>query len=100
MSYDIDVGTQDFNYTSNMHKFFKDFGVHPLDDLHGKTPQEAAFWIAAALLRMSHWDYTELCEQYDSQNGWGSVDTAMKFLFDVYVACLTETDVDTVSCSA
>ena len=96
MSYDVTVGTKEFNYTANMREFFVDFGVYPVGDLHGKTPKQVAGLIGNALHTISYEDYTDLCAEYDSDNGWGHVDTAIKFLFNIYMACLTEPDVDTV----
>lgn len=92
MSYDVTVGTKDFNYTYNMGKFFTDFGVHPRD-LHGEPPQEVAFRISLALLNIARYDFEDLKREYDSPNGWGTVETAIRFLMDIYMACITEPDV-------
>lgn len=95
MSYDIDVGTQEFNYTYNMGKFFKDFGVHPRD-MHGEPPYEVAFRISLALTKIPLYGLEDLKSEYDAPNGWGTVEGATRFLMDIYMACITEPDVDMV----
>ena len=95
MSYDVTVGTKDFNYTSNMGKFFMDFGVHPWD-MHGEPPYEVAVRITQALRDIARYGFGELTYDYDAPNGWGDVEGATRFLMDIYMACITETDVDTV----
>lgn len=99
MSYDVTVGTQDFNYTANMGKFFTDFGVSPRQDLEGLTPRSAMIAITAALYSIATDDFSKLTEEYNAPNGWGDVEGATRFLFDIYMACLTEPDVDTVEVS-
>lgn len=98
MSYDVTVGTKEFNYTSNMRKFFVDFGVHPRD-MHGEPPHEVAFRIAQALKDILLYGFEDLKSEYDAPNGWGSVEGAIRFLMDIYMACITEPDVDTVEVS-
>lgn len=96
MSYDVTVGTQEFNYTYNMGKFFGDFGVHPTADLEGLTRESAMIAIASAFIILAAKDYEELCDKYDAKNGWGDVEGATRFLGNIYLACLTETYADTV----
>ena len=98
MSYDVTVGTQDFNYTANMGKFFADFAVHPAD-MHGEPLHEVAFSITQALRDILLYGFEDLKSEYDSPNGWGTVEGATRFLMDIYMACITETDVDTVEVS-
>lgn len=98
MSYDVTVGTQEFNYTSNMGQFFADFAVHPAD-LHGEQPYEVAFKISLALSDIARYGFEELTYDYDAPNGWGTVEGAIQFLLDIYMACITEPDVDTVKVS-
>lgn len=98
MSYDVTVGTQEFNYTANMGKFFAEFNVHP-SDMHGEPPYEVAFRISLALSDIARYGFAELTYDFDSPNGWGSVEGATRFLLDIYMACITETDVDTVDVS-
>ena len=99
MSYDVTVGTQEFNYTANMGKFFAEFLVHP-SDMHGEPPYEVAFRISLALNSIATSDIEELKDEYDAPNGWGDVEGATRFLLDIYMACITETDVDTVEVSS
>ena len=98
MSYDVTVGTKDFNYTANMGQFFADFAVHPAD-LHGEPPYEVAYRISRALGNIPRFEFEALRRDYDDANGWGTVEGAIRFLADIYVACITETDVDTVEVS-
>jgi hypothetical protein len=46
MSYDVAVLDEDFNYTSNLGQFFKDFGAWP-GDWEGKHRSEVAERIEA-----------------------------------------------------
>ena len=98
MSYDITVGTREFNYTANMRQFFADFGVHP-KDLHGESPQDVAHRIATALDNICHYPIESLKRDFDAPNDWGSVEGATRFLFEVYMACITDPDVDEVEVS-
>lgn len=90
MSYDVTVGEQEFNYTYNMARFFSRYDVNPVRDLDGQYPEVVAERIAEVFVSVAECDMEELSQRYDSPNGWGSVDTALRFLFDVYMACLTE----------
>lgn len=98
MSYDVKVGTQEFNYTANMGKFFSEFLIHP-SGMHGGTPREVAFRISQALIDISLTNFEDLSRDYDNPNGWGTVEGAIQFLLDIYMACITESDVDTVKVS-
>ena len=95
MSYDITVGTKDFNYTSNMGRFFAEFDVRPRD-MHGQPPHEVAQRIAVALGNIARFPLEDLRRDFDSANGWGNVEGATRFLVEVYMACITEPDVDAV----
>lgn len=96
MSYEVTVGSQEFNYTYNMGKFFADFGVHPTADLEGLSTGSAMIAITAALYLLSREDHEELRNKYDAPNGWGDVEGATRFLFNIYLACLTAEYGDTV----
>ena len=98
MSYDVKVGTEEFNYTANMGQFFADFLVHPAD-MHGEPPYEVAHRISLALSDIARYGFAELTYDYDAPNGWGTVEGATRFLLDIYMACITESDVDTVKVS-
>lgn len=95
MSFDITVGYEDFNYTYNMGQFFEDFEVHPYD-WNGKTPSEVAEQIGGVFSVVADHSLEYLKCYYDAPNGWGSVDTALRFLFNVYMACLEADDSTTV----
>ena len=99
MSFDVTVGTKEFNYTSNMGAFFTDFGVHPRVDLNGRTPEHEALRISDAFSAMTDFDMEALGLQYNDPGGWGDVEGATRFLFEIFMACITETDVDTVEAS-
>jgi hypothetical protein len=104
MSYDIDIGRESFNYTSNVARIFYDHipaaddaergGLHRLNGLTGKQ--------AGAVLRdafdaidrsvMRDWICEDVgepnfCKRYDSPNGWGSALGALVFLSRVMAAC-------------
>jgi hypothetical protein len=87
MSYDIGVGRDLHNYTYNMSQFFKDFRVHPVNDLDGLGSRAAGKRIDMALVEIIGHDLTELGEKYDAPNGWGDVLTAIRFLSDVRKSC-------------
>lgn len=82
MSYDVSIGSEGFNYTSNMAQFFRDFGVYP-PDWKGRSRAEVAAEINAALLRIMEIPTAELAEDYDAPNGWGDVTSAIEFLTKV-----------------
>ena len=89
MSYDIYAGGQWFNYTSNMRRFFSDFGVYP-PDLDGLTRYEVADRIDRALATIGENQMEALRAEHDAANGWGSVPTAVEFLEEVRQACRYE----------
>ena len=96
MSYDVTVGSQEFNYTYNMGPFFLAYGVHPLADLSGLSRESAMIAISSALYLLSREDHEELRNKYDAPNGWGDVEGATRFLFNIYMACFTAEYGDTV----
>lgn len=87
MSYDIDIGPRDFNYTYNLAKFFTRYSVNPYSDLEGLTGSQSASRISAALESIVQ-ESTEVLNQYDPPNGWGSWPSALKFLMEVRDACI------------
>lgn len=91
MSYDVTVGNADFDYTSNMRGFFRDFGVHP-STWDGRPASEVAEQISAGLQDIIVQNQIDLGKRYDSPNGWGSVPTAIRFLLQVKDACLQAPD--------
>lgn len=92
MSYDIDIGGEDFNYTWNLGRLFYDFipavdsergGLH---ELHGKTGSQARDILSGAFDRMNHSDAVHR-QRYDAPNGWGSTAGAILFLARIMAAC-------------
>lgn len=103
MSYDIYIGGENFNYTSNGTAIFYDHmpaeegqrgGLH---NLEGLTGRQAALVIRDALdrihrTRMDLWRDGEVgsrtfCAKYDPPNGWGSTVGAILFLSRVLAEC-------------
>lgn len=89
MSYDVDAGMDWFNYTSNMRRFFTDFGAYP-GDWHGRSRHEVADEIDVAIKQIEANDLNALKREYDASNGWGDVEGATQFLRDVRDACRYE----------
>lgn len=86
MSYDITVLDEEFNYTSNMGRFFMDFGVYP-PDWTGKPRAAVGASIRSALESIRANRIETLKTEYDAPNGWGSAETAIDFLERVAAAC-------------
>ena len=89
MSYDVDAGKDWHNITSNLGKFFNDFGVYP-PDWDGKPRREVADQIDLALQSISANRLETLKAEYDSPNGWGKVENGIKFLEKVRDSCRYE----------
>lgn len=98
MSYDIDIGDREFNYTYNLSKFFHEFirdelGVTGLQALHGKKGKEAAVLLGKAFEEISQKLYAEkknygmFAAEYDPDNGWGNTYGATLLLGDLLAAC-------------
>ena len=102
MSYDIDIGSQCFNYTSNVSKLFYDHipadrsrgGLHELHCLTGKQalPVLASAFEAMNRTYLNVWrdgdvGATAFTSKYDAPNGWGSTVGALFFLAQVMAAC-------------
>lgn len=79
MSYDVDINGKWFNYTYNMHQFFKDFGAYP-NDWEGVNYVVVARQIRSALKAIAREPLAELKAKYDAPNGWGTVEGAIEFL--------------------
>ena len=84
MSYDLSIGNEDFNYTWNgnkmwyeaVDKLFKlDSGIRFIYGLRGEDVEHRLIDVLGWILRNR-----ELCESYQSKNGWGTVDDAIEFL--------------------
>ena len=89
MSYDIEAGSDWHNYTSSMSQFFKDFDAYP-PDWDGMERHAVADKIDAALVNINMNDLATLKSEYDADNGWGSVETAIRFLSGVRASCRAE----------
>lgn len=89
MSYDVYVGGEGHNYTSNLRAFFIDFHVYP-PDWKGRPRAEVAAEIEAGLAMIRSNDLPTLRAEYNPPNGWGSVDSAIEWLSEVRVSCLRE----------
>ena len=95
MSYDVHIGSYDFNYTFNLTPFFQHYipgvsgeGLKGLDGLEG---QEAEPLLLAALdailddLEVS--GAAGMSERWDSPNGWGTWVGAARLLSKMTRAC-------------
>lgn len=93
MSYDVTAGGEWFNYTSNMHRFFKDFGAYP-GDWEGRSRYEVADELDVAIKQIQSNDLDALKREYDAPNEWGEVGSATQFLRKVRDACRRELPVN------
>ena len=89
MSYVVQAGTDCHNYTYNLRRFFKDFGVYP-PEWDGMDRYEVAEKIDAALESIEANRIETLKAEYDAPNGWGDVETAIDFLQSVRDSCRQE----------
>lgn len=97
MSYDVDIGGEDFNHTSNTYQLLCDLmpGHDPkaqgIKSLDGITGAEAAEIIEAGIERLHdmYADNTEesLRKKYDAPNGWGTITSSILFLSRLMAAC-------------
>lgn len=94
MSYDVYVGGDSYNYTSNMRRFFDDMGAHPISWV-GRDRKEVGREIGEALRKIarlvkSNGGWSTLKMTYDAKNGWGDVEGATRFLIYIWSACFEE----------
>jgi hypothetical protein len=97
MSYDVWIGDNDFNYTSNVSSLFSDHINGGLLSLDGLTGKQAVERLASAFdeinkSRVAVWNEgargePEFCAQYDAENGWGSALGGILFLSRILAAC-------------
>jgi hypothetical protein len=85
VSYDVDVGDESFNMTSNMSKFFVHYGVYP-PELDAKPALDVAVCIEAALQSIMATD-TDKLDTFDDPGGWGNWSAAVGFLREIRAAC-------------
>lgn len=100
MSYDVTIdymgGSEWFNYTSNLSAFFawaldtehaRPWGLNWLGNgYEGRLVVEAMPYLRTALQRIDDADHADLAAKYDAENGWGAVERATAFLWQVYRA--------------
>jgi hypothetical protein len=97
MSYDLYIGDESYNYTSNLAPLFyqhmpAERGQGGLHELHGLTGKQAAEVLGSAFSRI-HSTYIACGSakvfraKYDAENGWGSTDGALLFLGRFMAAC-------------
>ena len=123
MSYDVHIGSNSFNYTSNGNALFYDHmpSYETVDDngvasqdrggipgLDGLTGREAGVRILAGMESMNRErnrlgsdapGEPEMCAKYDNPNGWGSLVGMLLFLGRIAAACAAEPDaIVSVSC--
>lgn len=97
MSYDVSIGDQSFNYTSNVAKLWYDHipddgkggGLH---ELHGLTGKEAVALLGEAFSRIDDARFGNgrdhaFFSQYDAANGWGSAYGGLLFMARIMTAC-------------
>ena len=103
MSYDVSIGGEVFNYTSNVAPLFYDHilasedSIGGLHELSGKTGKQGADILRDAFVRIHRtkldlWKQDEVgepafCAKYDPPNGWGSTVGALIFLAQIMAAC-------------
>ncbi|PWG66626.1 hypothetical protein [Bifidobacterium callitrichidarum] len=81
-----------FNYTYNLSEFFTEYGVNPIHDLDGLQASECEDRINKALRRISDVDIQSLEEKYNPDNGWGNVDSAIRWLWCIRDYCRKHPD--------
>jgi len=73
------------NYTSNMYRFFKDFGVYPRD-FDGITAPALRTLLKSGMdniLVEIRKDRAALSAKYNAPNGWGEVQSAIDWLLNM-----------------
>ena len=98
MSYDITIGDESFNHTSNQSAmWYRHIPPNGLKDLDGKTGKEAVA-ILSVFFDSLHREYLDdwqsgvagnprFTARYDASNGWGSTISAIMFVARVMAAC-------------
>lgn len=92
MSYDLTIADEEFNFTSNMSRFFSVCGVHPMAHMNGQPAAKVADLIDSALAAAAEFDQDDLAEKWDSPNGWGKIRHALPWLEAVRDACRRHPD--------
>jgi hypothetical protein len=94
VSYDVSIGAESFNYTSNVSGLWYDHipdsgkggGLRELDGLTGR---QAALVLSEAFdaIHNSHIHSPNLADRYNATNGWGSTVGALIFTAQIMAAC-------------
>lgn len=90
MSYDVDIGDAEFNYTWNMGPMFRAGMPDGIAGLNGLTGRQAFKRLDAALTKLSKERYADefgFRAKHNAPNGWGDVDSAFQFLRELRAAC-------------
>jgi hypothetical protein len=96
MSYDVTIGKESLNYTSNLFRLWYDHmpdmgqGKRGLREIDGLTGKKAANLLARCLVNM-HRTYQKdpaMAYLYDSPNGWGTTLGAILFTSELMGLCM------------
>ena len=91
MSYDMSIGEESFNFTYNVAKMWyaaiPDKGIRAFYGMTGKEAVKVQHHIFNYMV-----DNKEELMQYQPSNGWGSYDSALKFVAKLIVASLNNPD--------
>jgi hypothetical protein len=96
MSYDVSIGEYSFNHTSNLGLYFRTHfpGSQGVISLHGMTGKQAMkpciSFILSALNEIAKDGGERVSNRYNPENGWGSTDSAIKFVMEMLKAFDTE----------
>ncbi len=85
MSYDMDIGTESYNYTYNVSDmWYKASPEKGIRVIYGLSGEDAAVELQNMLNFMIE-DYEEMIKMEPS-NGWGDYKGAMNFIIDLIIA--------------
>jgi len=103
MSYDVEIGDWQGNYTYNLGAFFR-WAFEPIVDdglnsLHELSAFLAKPLIEDALKRIFGSNREELRSRFTPSNYWGSVEGAIRFLEETLAACESARPTDRVRIS-
>jgi len=87
MSYDMDIGSEDFNYTYNVSEMWYDcYPDKGIREHYGLSGEEAVPVLRE--LREHMEDNAGKLREMEPDNGWGSFDGALKFVNKLIAASL------------
>ena len=82
MSYDMQIGSEDFNYTYNVAPMWYDcYPENGIREIYGKTGNDAVRILRK--LRDHMEDNSERLHEMEPSNGWGSFDGAIGFVTEL-----------------